>query len=903
MLSLDLFKSRFETQLHEGAVDSVAEQDQDQPQDKIPNNINQFNTDDNRALVKRIWAQISQHAINDTAGWLTLEWPNQPAATLSRNQVWTVINKIAKMPATQRNAFALSTLGDRNAFLTWMNSLKIISRPAPKKEPPRGQQSLDLKEAEKKSSEDPKFKSTRLDRLKTQARARHPAAASDMEAMVADFVDQQDQDQTELNRVKDVNRRQDELLKQITDLNQTQDQEIDNLGSEEARLQQNLKQIQAANVTLAQKLAAMSQRRAKAEPVAQPEPQPVVGVSVATDKVAPDAVPAPAPTPPIDTRARQYAQALRRQLNQLQTMVALKAPEDQGQLKQDIEDLKAQLANLRQQEIVGQATVGGQQADVLNKSTADIKTQTSTDTETDDGVIDLTGIDKVLAPYRKPAKKSAKKKPKEQKPKFELTSEAQSVESIPLKSVVQGYTVEYNPNTKQVTVSRGGQVVGTGVNRLNSAKYHLTLVNRIIDRSEEDKYPTDIDVRDVALPMKRIAEELPAKAAKELHRWKNQQTQSTASTEVVSVEPQPVSTRLSDLQSKKQRIDNLASIKQDIEKLQARATRGGRMLPRGLAADLEDYFTTADIDTAYDEMMVKYQRQLGALQQYLGMRKALWSPRKDVHEMKAKELQEGGPETWTVHFTDGTTTRVRVPSDETDPAQVRAFFAKKGKTVKKFDYGFTTEPAAGPGPEPHEPGSGSAVSGRTGKELPEDALDRSGQKMYTAKEVYMLTHNGQEVAFYTLKDLKRAEQDAQDMQKKLGGEVHLRKVMREGEGSWKKETPWTKSTGKDPRGEVTHMSDVARRETEKMAKDSSPMGQLFKDFEKIFGKKPPVKEGDVVNINRGGYNAFRDRADWLDKRDYVQQQLLDPRQRDNYSELKQRLSDINSVGRELGYTK
>jgi hypothetical protein len=435
---------------------------------------------------------------------------------------------------------------------------------------------------------------------------------------------------------------------------------------------------------------------------------------------------------------------------------------------------------------------------------------------------------------------------------------------------------------------------------------------------------------------------------------KNQQTQPTASTEVTPAEPQPVPARLSDLQSKKQRIDNLASIKQDIEKLQARATRGGRELPRGLAADLEDYFTTADIDTAYDDMMAKYQRQLGALQQYLGMRKALWSPRKDVHEgsqpreytgeeldqmvaflsqqmgasakeirrmyvdpmiqrgeiklvdkksMKAKELQEGGPETWTVHFTDGTTTRVRVPSDETDPAQVRAFFAKKGKTVKKFDYGFTTEPAAGPGPEPHEPGSGSAVSGRTGKELPEDALDRSGQKMYTAKEVYMLTHNGQEVAFYTLKDLKRAEQDAQDMQKKLGGEVHLRKVMREGEGSWKKETPWTKSTGKDPRGEVTHMSDVARRETEKMAKDSSPMGQLFKDFEKIFGKKPPVKEGDVVNINRGGYNEFRDRADWLDKRDYVQQQLLDPRQRNNYPEIKQRLLDINSAGRELGYTK
>ena len=63
--------------------------------------------------------------------------------------------------------------------------------------------------------------------------------------------------------------------------------------------------------------------------------------------------------------------------------------------------------------------------------------------------------------------------------------------------------------------------------------------------------------------------------------------------------------------------------------------------------------------------------------------------------------------------------------------------------------------------------------------LNESALDRSGQPMYQRQEVYMLTHDGREVAFYKLKDLKRAEQDAQEMQRKLGGEVHLRKVMRE----------------------------------------------------------------------------------------------------------------------------
>jgi hypothetical protein len=878
MLSLDLFTSKFEQQIHEGAVDSVLEQDQPDPQEKIPTNINQFNTEDNRTLVKKIWAQISQHAINDTAGWLTLEWPNQPAATLSRNQVWTVINKIAKMPTTQRNAFALSTLGNRNAFLTWMNSLKIITRPAPKKDPARGQQSLDLKEAEKKSSDNPKYKDVRVQRAMRQAAADYPTAGSDAEAFAKSMLDAQDQDQENIAKLRQSTQRQRDLLDKNDRLDQRQQQmlgslekEINDVEQTNTSLEKTLQQMQQANAALQKRLDQM-----RGKPVATPTIPVEPGVSVATDKIAPQ--PAPATTPPIDTRARQYAQQLRKQLNQLQTMVALKAPEDPGQLnqlQQKIDTLTAQIAKLQQQEPITtatQATVGGQQADVLGKQTsADTKTQTSADTETDDGVIDLTGIDDVLAPYRKPAKKSAKKKSKKV-PKFELTE----TDTIPLKSVVQGYSVEYNPQTKQVTVSRGGQVIGSAINKSGNPKYHSSIVTKIIDRSEEDKYPTDIDVRDVVLPMKRVAEALPAKALEKLYRWKNTQNQPVAEPEVTPTEPQPVPARLSDLQSKKQRIDNLASIKQDIEKLQARATRGGRMLPRGLAADLEDYFTTADIDTAYDDMMAKYQKQLGALQQYLGMRKALWSPKKDVHEMRATELQEGGPETWTVHFTDGTTTRVRVPSDETDPAQVRAFFAKKGKTVKKFDYGFTTEPAAGPGPEPHEPGSGSAVSGRTGKELPEDALDRSGQKMYQAQEVYMLTHNGQEVAFYKLKDLKRAEQDAQDMQRKLGGEVHLRKVMREAE--------------QQPQDDV--------------------MKRLFKDFGDIFGKQPPEpkpqepEKKEVKEMNRAGYNPLTSQQHWYEVERQLAQLIndrtLDPESR---AEARQRYLEKRKEAQQKGWAK
>jgi hypothetical protein len=622
---------------------------------------------------------------------------------------------------------------------------------------------------EKKSSEksnNPEFKSTKLARLKTQARAKYPAASSDLEAMAADFVDSQDADQQEFERVKDTNKKQDELLKQITAINRQQDQEIDGLDSDNNNLQQNLQQLRAVNTELAKKLAAMAVRKPK-------EKEKTTATTSATStSTAPATTGGWVPPSAADTRPDWTTAAPALPQAGIPTATpamvggepatVLAKPKRKRRTKAEIDAEKASKAAMK---AIANPPRPSNVIDLFpgTKPSADIDT----------GVSTVSGNNVSNFPD-KLARTGTNN---------ESINEA---DAIPLKSVVQGYTVEYNPRTKQVTVSRGGQVIGTGVNRVNSPNYHLTLVNRIIDRAEEDKYPTDIDVRDVALPMKRMGEgsvfgQQDFDTQMDLAKLKSQLTQPKPAQSVpASAEPQPVPARLSDLQSKKQRIDNLTSIKQDIEKLQARATRGGRMLPRGLAADLEDYFTTADIDTSYDDMMAKYQKQLGALQQYLGMRKALWSPKKDVHEMKAKELQEGGPETWTVHFTDGTTTRVRVPSDETDPAQVRAFFAKKGKTVKKFDYGFTTEPEAGPGPERHEPGSGSAVSGRTGERLP---------------------------------------------------------------------------------------------------------------------------EGDVVNINRGGHNAFRDKNDWLDKRDYVQQQLLDPRQRDNYPELKQRLLDINYAGRKLGYTK
>jgi hypothetical protein len=701
---------------------------------------------------------------------------------------------------------------------------------------------------EKKSSkktDNPEFKSTKLARLKTQARAKYPAASSDLEAMAADFVDSQEDDQQEFQRVKNTNKKQDELLKQITAINQQQDQEIDSLDADNNNLQKNLQQLRAANTELTKKLADMGQRKPKektAGTVATTATTPATTggwVAPSAADTRPDLTTAsPALSQPgISTATPATVGG--------QPATVLAKPKRKRRTKAEIDAEKAgKAAMAAMTKMAGGAKIKPVEPDIAPAPTVGEPASLPGELPKGSKVIDLiSGVaDKGEAPvpattdvetsnnvvYGKfpqtISKTTDNKVDDETQLKF---GEAAEQASIPLKSVVQGYQVDYNPRTRQVTVSRRGQVIGRGTNRLNSPKYHLTLINKIIDRAEEDKYPTDIDDRDVALPMRAATEgsvfgQQKFDTQMNLAKLKSQ-LEKTKPAQSAPAEPQPMAyqspERLSDLQVKRQRVANLADIKQTIEQLQARATRGGRILPRGLAADLEDYFTVKDVDTAYDDMMSKYQKQLAALQQYLGMRKVLWSPKKDIHENKdSKAYEQGGRagyygRPYNNPYESGT-------DDHADYKRGYRAFRDEGK-----DYGI-------------EKKKQSPSIDRDRDYL--ESVDRSGQKMYQSKEVYMLTHDGQEVAFYTLKDLKRAEQDAQEMQKNLGGEVHLRKV---------------------------------------------------------------IREGDVLSFNRAGFNQFRDRADWLDKRDYIQQQLLDPRQRDNHPEIKQRLLDINAVGRKLGYTK
>ena len=58
------------------------------------------------------------------------------------------------------------------------------------------------------------------------------------------------------------------------------------------------------------------------------------------------------------------------------------------------------------------------------------------------------------------------------------------------------------------------------------------------------------------------------------------------------------------------------------------------------------------------------------------------------HKHKDPMAESTGPLNWTVHFDDGTSQRVTIPSDEFD---VRGYFAKRGKKVVKIDYSFAAQ--------------------------------------------------------------------------------------------------------------------------------------------------------------------------------------------------------------------
>jgi len=244
----------------------------------------------------------------------SLDTPGNPPITLSflngtnRHINSDEINDIADYydsfkTKTERANFIYRTLVSQDKISNLLARLKQteldFNQPEAEPETPEPEQ-LDLFKEDKKSFKDKDneltgrtAKDITVARELQKLRARHPAAKTDIEALVKDEIVNQEKTDKTISSMKNVNLKQDELLKQISAINQAQQKEIDDLENDERSLQQTVQQLRQANASLAQKLSAMKQRRS-----ADKEAQPQLGVSVATDKIAqPGVAPAVGVTP------------------------------------------------------------------------------------------------------------------------------------------------------------------------------------------------------------------------------------------------------------------------------------------------------------------------------------------------------------------------------------------------------------------------------------------------------------------------------------------------------------------------------------------------------------------------------------------------------------------------------
>jgi hypothetical protein len=190
---------------------------------------------------------------------------------------------------------------------------------------------------------------------------------------------------------------------------------------------------------------------------------------------------------------------------------------------------------------------------------------------------------------------------------------------IPAKSVVQGYTVEYNPAQQLITISRQGQVLGTTrINVLNQRAF-IRAVNKFIERIEDERFPTDLEVREGSVFGQQDFDTQMALATMQNKLAKQRPAQS-APAEPAPEQPQS----MADMQRQHAELAPIVRAKQEIEAIKSKLTRGGRLLPPGLAADVEDYYTLDDVKKYPQEVLAKYQKQLAALQKYASLKQAVW---------------------------------------------------------------------------------------------------------------------------------------------------------------------------------------------------------------------------------------------------------------------------------------
>lgn len=315
----------------------------------------QPDTSEERKIAALLWTQIIR-AFEDNAAVLTLEWPRQPAVTLTRNQIFTLVKRLRNMSKPQRNQWAVGTLADRNSFLTWLSQLNIEKRPIERTTPP-GQMQLPLKEKEESS----KYKDVAVARAMRRAQADYPTTSSDVEAFAKSMLDQQEQDQKNIDRLNAAYRQQRSLIDRNREVDTDQERlitgikkEIDQVEQDNVNLSRTLQQIQAANAELQQKLLQMKGKKpAASEPAATTAaaPEPVQGQNI---QIAAG-----------DPRAQEMIRNMQKTIQTLQQAVSQQGRGASDDMRRDLEALKSQMASMQAQpqKKAGTKPAGGAQDD------------------------------------------------------------------------------------------------------------------------------------------------------------------------------------------------------------------------------------------------------------------------------------------------------------------------------------------------------------------------------------------------------------------------------------------------------------------------------------------------------------------------------------------------------------
>ena len=305
-----------------------------------------------RTHAQNVYFEILQ-AWEDERDYIAIPFPNAPyPVTMTRGQLWNAIVDLGLIKdVKRRDKYVEERFNDFETFMTWLGNLKRYKVPAKKKgktqslaldvpQQPTGQaqptapgsplmdpEFTGIKPPgnlqEKKKSNDLEPKDVGLSRELQKARARFPAAASDLEAGILDQMDQQQQAQQALAQQQADLNRQDQQIAGLAQANQQQDGVVRAQGQEIDRLIQRLQQVMA-------------------QPTAAPAAAPVTPQAQPT---TPAAAPAPdmvyVPDVPADTATQDREIArLDKQIQQLELMMTLKTPAERSDLEDRIRDLE-----------------------------------------------------------------------------------------------------------------------------------------------------------------------------------------------------------------------------------------------------------------------------------------------------------------------------------------------------------------------------------------------------------------------------------------------------------------------------------------------------------------------------------------------------------------------------------